>query len=75
MSEFQRLPLWCTCCMRTDTGLGLDYFDGIEHLFQGKMPADRGLLQPIQGLVELHDLGPESISQNLVWTYIHDFCQ
>jgi hypothetical protein len=39
------------------------------------MPAERGLLQPIQCFVELHDLGPESISQNLGWTHIHDFCQ
>jgi hypothetical protein len=39
------------------------------------MPAERGLLQPIQCFVELHDLGPESISQNLGWTHVHDFCQ
>jgi hypothetical protein len=39
------------------------------------MLAERGLLQPIQCFVELHDLGPESISQNLGWTHIHDFCQ
>jgi hypothetical protein len=39
------------------------------------MPAERGLLQPIQCFVELHDLGPESISQNLGWTHIHDFSQ
>jgi hypothetical protein len=39
------------------------------------MPAERGMLQPIQCFVELHDFGSESISQNLGWTYIHDFCQ
>jgi hypothetical protein len=39
------------------------------------MPAERGLLQPIQCFVELHDLGPESTSQNLGLTHIHDFCQ
>jgi hypothetical protein len=49
--------------------------DGIEHLFQVQMPAERGLLQSIQCFVELYDLGPESISQNLGWTHIHDFCQ
>jgi uncharacterized protein with LGFP repeats len=43
--------------------------------FQVQMPAERGLLQPILCFVELHDFGPESISQNLVWTNIHDFCQ
>jgi hypothetical protein len=39
------------------------------------MPAERGLLQPIQCFVELNDLGSESICQNLWWTHIHDFCQ
>jgi hypothetical protein len=43
--------------------------------FEVKMTAERGLLQPIQCFVELYDLGPESISQNLGWTHIHDFCQ
>jgi hypothetical protein len=54
---------------------GLDDFDGIEHLFQVQIPAERGLIQPIQCFVELHDLGPESISQNIWWTLIHDFFQ
>jgi hypothetical protein len=54
---------------------GLDDFDGIEHLFQVQMPADRGLLQSIQCFAELHDIGPESISQNLGWTHLHEFCQ
>jgi hypothetical protein len=55
--------------------LSLDDFEGIEHLFQVQMPAERDLFQPMQCFVELHDLGPESISQNLGWTHIHDFCQ
>jgi hypothetical protein len=39
------------------------------------MPAERGLLQPIQCFFELHDLGPDSISQNLGWTHIRNFFQ
>jgi hypothetical protein len=61
--------------MRTDTVLGPLDFDGIEQLFQVQMPAEGSLLQPIRCFVELHDLGPESISQNLGWTHIHDLCQ
>jgi hypothetical protein len=49
---------------------GLDDFGGIEHLSQVQIPAERGLLQPIKCFVGLHDLGLESISQNIGWTHI-----
>jgi hypothetical protein len=61
-------------CVQTQCW-GLDDFDGIEHLFQAQMPAEWGLLQRIQCIVVLHDLGSESIGQNLGRTHIQYFCQ
>jgi hypothetical protein len=45
--------------------LSLDGFDSIEYRLQVKMPAELSLIELIQCFAELHDLGPEKISQHL----------